>query len=62
MPEKRERIWELDALRGFCILCVIFIHFMFDLGFFFGKERAFSVRIVLDFRYAVCRVHRPVVE
>ena len=41
MPEKRERIWELDALRGFCILCVIFIHFMFDLGFFFGKELHF---------------------
>ena len=32
--EKRERIWELDALRGFCILCVIFIHFMFDLVYF----------------------------
>ena len=41
MPEKRERIWELDALRGFCILCVIFIHFMFDLSFFFGKELHF---------------------
>ena len=36
MQQKRERIWELDALRGFCILCVIFIHFMFDLVYFLG--------------------------
>ena len=25
MEQKRERIWELDALRGFCIVCVIFV-------------------------------------
>ena len=30
----RERIWELDALRGFFILCVIVIHAVFDLRFF----------------------------
>ena len=38
MEQKRERIWELDALRGFCILCVIFVHFMFDLVYFLGKQ------------------------
>lgn len=28
---KQERIWELDALRGLCILLVIGLHLMFDL-------------------------------
>ena len=32
------RIWELDALRGFCILCVIAVHLIFDLGFFIGVD------------------------
>lgn len=36
--QKKERIWELDALRGICILCVIFIHFMFDLVYFLGLD------------------------
>lgn len=31
---KSGRIWELDALRGFCILCVILIHLVFDLTYF----------------------------
>lgn len=34
----RERIWELDFLRGVCILCVIAIHFIFDLSYFGGLE------------------------
>lgn len=38
MEQKRERIWELDALRGFCIVCVIFVHFLFDLVYFLGKQ------------------------
>lgn len=38
MEQKRERIWELDALRGFCIVCVIFVHFMFDLVYFLGRQ------------------------
>jgi len=32
----KARIWELDAIRGFCILCVIVIHFIFDLQYFVG--------------------------
>lgn len=32
----KSRIWELDAIRGFCILCVIVIHFIFDLRYFAG--------------------------
>ena len=36
-PLKRpERIWELDAFRGLCILCVIVIHAVFDLRYFAG--------------------------
>ena len=31
---KAERIWELDALRGLCILGVILVHLMFDLRYF----------------------------
>lgn len=34
--KKSDRIWELDALRGLCILCVIVIHFLFDLNYFLG--------------------------
>lgn len=33
MPNK-SRIWELDALRGFFILCVVVIHGVFDLRYF----------------------------
>ena len=38
MEQKRERIWELDALRGVCILCVIAVHLIYDLGFFIGLD------------------------
>ena len=30
----KARIWELDALRGVMILCVVFIHLCFDLDYF----------------------------
>lgn len=33
-----KRIWELDALRGVMILCVVFIHFSFDLDYFLGID------------------------
>ena len=33
---RSSRIWELDALRGVCILCVILIHLLFDLSYFLG--------------------------
>lgn len=35
---QKTRIWELDAIRGFCILCVIVIHFVFDLQYFVGLD------------------------
>lgn len=34
-PHKK-RIWELDAFRGFCILCVIVVHLIFDIQMIFG--------------------------
>ena len=36
MEQPKSRIWELDALRGVCILCVILIHLLFDLSYFLG--------------------------
>ena len=38
MAKNNARIWELDALRGVCILCVIVVHFLFDLSFFGGLD------------------------
>ena len=38
MAKSKPRIWELDALRGVCILCVIVVHFLFDLSFFGGLD------------------------
>ena len=36
--KKNDRIWELDALRGVCILCVIAVHLIYDLGFFISLD------------------------
>lgn len=36
MTEKKQRIWELDALRGICILGMIVVHLFFDLSYFGG--------------------------
>ena len=33
---RTDRIWELDALRGFCVLAMIVLHFLFDLTGFYG--------------------------
>ena len=33
LPAK-QRIWELDALRGLCILCMVAIHAFWDLSAF----------------------------
>ena len=32
----KKRIWELDALRGLCILCVVIVHLIFDLVDLYG--------------------------
>lgn len=34
----QKRIWELDALRGLCIIGMIVVHFIYDLSFFGGKS------------------------
>ena len=31
-PKKRERVWEIDFLRGAAILGMVIDHFLFDLG------------------------------
>lgn len=33
---KSNRIWELDALRGVCILGMVIVHLLYDLGFMYG--------------------------
>ena len=38
---KQARIWELDALRGLCILGMVAVHLVFDLQFPTGKAFAF---------------------
>lgn len=40
--QTQKRIWELDALRGLCILCVIVVHFLFDLSYFGGLSLSLS--------------------
>ena len=32
----KNRIWELDAFRGFCILGVVIVHFVYDLTGLYG--------------------------
>ena len=44
---KTDRIWELDAFRGLCILCVIIVHAVFDLRYFAGLQ--FSLHPVFQF-------------
>lgn len=36
METPKSRIWELDALRGLCILGVVLVHLLFDLEYFQG--------------------------
>ncbi|MEG1394890.1 MAG: heparan-alpha-glucosaminide N-acetyltransferase domain-containing protein [Clostridia bacterium] len=37
---KKQRIWELDFLRGICVLLMIFDHVMYDLAYVFGPAWA----------------------
>lgn len=48
---KKERIWELDALRGLCILGMIVIHFFFDLTAFGGMEFSLPAWFVFVRKY-----------
>ena len=32
----KQRIWELDAARGLCVLCMVIIHFIYDLSSLYG--------------------------
>ena len=38
MGAKKDRIWELDALRGIAILCVVVLHGLYDLQTFLGWQ------------------------
>jgi len=45
-----KRIWELDALRGIMILCVVFIHLCFDLDYFLGIDLVKNpiIQLIMD--------------
>lgn len=45
---KNKRIWELDFIRGLCVLLMVFDHIMFDL-WFFGDEWGYLG--LVDFAY-----------
>lgn len=36
-PKSSQRIWELDFLRGVCVLLMVFDHFMYDIADLFDK-------------------------
>lgn len=36
-PKSSQRIWELDFLRGVCVLLMVFDHFMYDIADMFGN-------------------------
>lgn len=46
--QKKERLWELDALRGFLILCVVVIHFLYFVSeFYIGKAITNPIYVTL---------------
>lgn len=38
LKRKKNRIWELDFLRGLCVLLMIWDHFMYNVAFIFGDS------------------------
>ena len=49
--QKKIRIWELDALRGFAVLCVVALHFIFDLSAFTSLQVTFTPFCTLLMKY-----------
>ena len=50
-PKSSQRIWELDFLRGVCVLLMVFDHFMFDIADLFSSawlatDKASVIQIV----------------
>ncbi len=54
---KKDRIWELDFIRGFCICLMIMDHTLFDLAFIF-KNRWFADGETSGFFYWLCDLAR----
>lgn len=52
--KKKDRIWELDFIRGICVLLMIWDHFMFNIAEIFGDAWATANPIhngILEFAY-----------
>lgn len=41
--EKRERIYIIDEVRGFAVICMVFYHTLYSLGFVFGSSLAVKI-------------------
>ena len=46
--ETRNRIWEIDFLRGIAFLCMVYDHVLYDLNYIFGV-RVHTIDIIGDF-------------
>ncbi|MBQ0083688.1 MAG: DUF1624 domain-containing protein [Clostridiales bacterium] len=51
MEQKKERIWEIDALRGFFLIFVFASHFTYDLSVFFGTAMPDNPVVNFIFHY-----------
>lgn len=54
LSKGKNRIWELDFIRGICVLLMIWDHFMFNISEIFGEAWATANPIhngILDFAY-----------
>lgn len=64
IPKKsKSRVWEVDALRGFLILFVVFDHLMFDWGYLFVFTTPFMNKIQeLAIHYCTVSILRQTVH
>ncbi|MBE6896349.1 MAG: DUF1624 domain-containing protein [Ruminococcaceae bacterium] len=46
--EKKDRIWEIDFLRGIAFICMVYDHVMYDLNSIFGV-RVHTIDLIGDF-------------
>ena len=54
LSQSKNRIWELDFIRGICVLLMIWDHFMFNISEIFGDAWATANPIhngILNFAY-----------
>ena len=55
LSKGKNRIWELDFIRGICVLLMIWDHFMFNISEIFGEAWATANPIHNEIGRASCR-------